>query len=112
MQAGLPAGWEGILRAQDDSITTDVPGQLTRLPASSALIVSVGGNDALGAMPLLERPARTVADGLHTLADLHDQFHANYQRMVRAVLQQACPTALCTMYYPRFPERQACNDWR
>jgi len=48
LQAGLPVGWEAILRAVDGAVTTDVPRQLQGLPQQSTLIVSVGGNDALG----------------------------------------------------------------
>ncbi len=55
VQAYLPAGWEGILRAVDGHVTTDVPQQLGGLPAHSYLIVSVGGNDALGYMDILNR---------------------------------------------------------
>ena len=48
LQAGLPVGWEAILRAVDGAVTTDVPRQLQGLPHQSTLMVSVGGNDALG----------------------------------------------------------------
>jgi hypothetical protein len=104
VQACLPAGWEGILRAVDGHVTTDVPQQLAGLPAHSYLIVSVGGNDALGYIDILNQRAQSTAEVLHMLADIHDKFHANYQQMLSAVLHQECPTALCTIYYPRFPD--------
>ncbi len=104
VQACLPAGWEGILRAVDGHVTTEVQQQLAGLPAQSYLIVSVGGNDALGHIDILNQRAHSTAEVLHTLADIHDQFHANYQQMLTAVLHQGCPTALCTIYYPRFPD--------
>ena len=75
VQACLPAGWEGILRAVDGHVATDVPQQLAGLPAHSYLIVSAGGNDALGYIDILNQRAHSTAEVLHILADIHDQFH-------------------------------------
>jgi lysophospholipase L1-like esterase len=101
----LPAEWQATLRAVDGSVTTDVARQLESLPSDADfLIVSVGGNDAISASSVLAREARSVAEALHLLADTADQFEYNYQTMLRAVLRRRLPTALCTVYNPRFPE--------
>lgn len=104
LRACLPTGWEAVLRAVDGHVTTDVPRQLQRLPDQSTLIISVGGNDALQRIDILERRAHSTAEVLNELADIRDQFAANYRAMLRAVLHQGCPTALCTIYYPCFPD--------
>src|SRR6266478_7651570 len=104
LRAGLPVGWEAILRAVDGTVTTDVPRQLQGLPQQSTLIVSVGGNDALGWSDILDQGVHAPAEALTMLADIRDQFAADYQAMLRAVLHQERPTALCTIYYPRFPD--------
>src|SRR2546428_5604138 len=80
VQACLPAGWEGILRAVDGHVTTEVQQQLAGLPAQSYLIVSVGGNDALGHIDILNRRVHSTAEVSHMLADITDQLHANYQK--------------------------------
>lgn len=101
----LPAGWRATLRAVDGSILRDVKNQLH--PASeedAILIVSAGGNDALGHVEILYEGARSFADVLARLAEIGDRFEHNYSTMLRAVLDQGRPTALCTIYYPRFPE--------
>ena len=58
----LPAGWTATLLA-DGSYTRDAHNQVRRLPAdASHLIVSVGGNDALGESGILALPAQSAAE--------------------------------------------------
>lgn len=95
----LPSGWQATLAAVDGHITTDVPGQLERVPdAASHLVVSVGGNDALGYAGILTAPAATVNQALLQLSEVQAEFRENYQGMLRAVLQRNLPTTLCTVY--------------
>ena len=61
----LPRGWRATLLAVDGAVAADVPSQLARLPADAThLVVSAGGNDALGAggcstSPDCRRPGRS-----------------------------------------------------
>src|SRR5438132_1237650 len=65
----LPAGWQATLKAVDGNVTTDVPRQLDHLPAgASHLVVSAGGNDALGQAGILMQPAQSVAESVDLLA--------------------------------------------
>jgi hypothetical protein len=83
----------------------DVPGQLRRLPADTThLVVSAGGNDALGSSDFLGAPARSTAEALAGLADIADEFERGYRAMLVEVLAYEVPTAICTIYYPRFPD--------
>jgi hypothetical protein len=103
----LPQGWKATLRAVDGSITRNVRSQLNGLALEDGyLIVSVGGNDALGAAGILQESARSTAEVLLKLADIQDDFQRDYQIMLDAVLARRLPTALCTIYYPRFPDSQ------
>jgi hypothetical protein len=104
LRAGLPVGWEAILRAVDGAVTTDVPRQLQGLPHQSTLMVSIGSNDALGWSDILDQRVHASAEALNMLADIRDQFAADYQEMLRAVLHEERLTALCIIYYPRFPD--------
>ena len=60
----LPSGWRATLNALDGAVIADLPQQLQKLPGdASHLVVSVGGNDALGDAGLLDRrmvPSRTT----------------------------------------------------
>ena len=101
----LPAGTGATLLAVDGSTTGDVYRQLRRLPGDAThLVLSVGGNDALGSSDFLGAPARSTAEALSGLADLGDGFERGYRPMLAEVLARGLPTAICTVYYPRFPE--------
>ena len=101
----LPHGSKATLRAVDGGTTGDVCEQLRHLPADAThLIVSAGGNDALGHIDFLGAPARSTAEALLRLADIAAEFERGYQGMLNAVLAQGLPTAICTIYYPRFPD--------
>ncbi len=92
-------GWKCSLLAIDGDVTTGVARQLGRLPEdASHLVVSVGGNDALGYVPLLQEQSASVAGALQLLAAARDRFDADYRAMLAAVLAQGLPTAVCTIY--------------
>jgi hypothetical protein len=95
------------LQAVDGSTTRDLPGQIANLPADAThLIVSCGGNDALRVSDFLGKPAVSVAEALLGLARLGREFEENYARGLAAVLGRGLPTAVCTIYDPRFSEPQ------
>ena len=101
----LPHGSKATLAAVDGSKTRDVRVQLRRLPADAThLIVSAGGNDALSSSNFLTTPARSTAEALLGLADIAEEFERGYLAMLAEVLARELPTAICTVYYPRFPE--------
>jgi lysophospholipase L1-like esterase len=101
----LPFGSRATLAAVDGSTIGDVHGQLRHLPADAThLLISVGGNDALSSSDFLTAPARSTAEVLLGLADIGDEFEHGYLAMLAEVLAHGLPTAICTIYYPRFPE--------
>lgn len=107
LQQRLPHGWTATLKAIDGSITRNVPSQLDGPTVEAGyLIISVGGNDALRAAGILQESARSTAEVLLKLADIQDEFERDYLMMLSAVLKRRLPTALCTIYYPRFPDLQ------
>jgi hypothetical protein len=101
----LSQGSKATLAAVDGSKIGDVRRQLRRVPADAThLVVSVGGNDALGSSDFLSAPARSAAEALSSLADIGDTFERGYLAMLTDVLAHELPTAICTIYYPRFPD--------
>jgi hypothetical protein len=101
----LPQGSKATLAAVDGGKIGDVRRQLRRVPADAThLVVSVGGNDALGSSDFLSAPARSAAEVLSSLADIGDTFERGYLAMLTDVLAHELPTAICTIYYPRFPD--------
>ncbi len=105
LPAMLPEGWDATLAALDGSRVQEVPGQLARLrrPATH-LVVSAGGNDALGFSDILEVPVADLGEAMLALAEAAEAFEVGYRAMLREVLHAAVPTAVCTVYWPRFPQ--------
>jgi hypothetical protein len=105
LQRVVPPGWQSTLLAVDGSITSGVERQLGRVPAGAThLVLSIGGNDALGYMGILEERAASATQVIGRLADIQDEFAARYAAMLRSVLGRGLPTILCTVYNPRFPD--------
>jgi lysophospholipase L1-like esterase len=101
----LPRGSEATLRAVDGGTTDNVREQLRHLPADAThLVVSAGGNDALGYIDFLGAPAQSTAEALLGLAEIAARFEGRYRDMLTEVLAYELPTAICTIYYPRFPD--------
>ena len=99
LRCALPAHWRATLAAVDGAVIDGVARQLGRVPADAThLVVSAGGNDALGHADLLERPARSSAQVLGWLADARDAFEARYRAMLAHVLARGLPTTVCTIY--------------
>jgi GDSL-like Lipase/Acylhydrolase family len=105
LREALPAGWGATLTAVDGAVTGHVRGQLGRMPTDAThLVVSAGGNDALWRQQVLEVRVQSVAQGLLGLAEVRDEFAHDYRDMLDAVLDRGLPTAVCTIYDPRFPD--------
>jgi lysophospholipase L1-like esterase len=104
----LPQGWRATLCAVDGAVIRGVERQLRETPDdASHLILSVGGNDALGHAWILREGARSVADVLERLSDIAERFEADYRATLDAVLARRLPAAVCTIYYPSFPDEAA-----
>jgi hypothetical protein len=101
----LPSGSKATLTAVDGSKIGDVHQQLQAVPdGATHLVLSVGGNDALSSSDFLGAPARSTAEALSGLADIGDEFERGYLAMLADVPGPRLPTAICTVYYPRFPD--------
>jgi hypothetical protein len=104
-RAKLPEGWKATLKAVDGSVVQNVSGQLRQLPEqASHLVVSVGGNDALHHVNILSEKAQSAAEVLNRLADVSESFQQQYHAMLQELLNYRLPTAVATVYYPRFPD--------
>lgn len=105
LRADLPQGWQSTLRAVDGAVTGGVARQLQGVPEDAThLVVSVGGNDALGYSGVIERRLGSMVEALESLAAIADEFEARYRAMLAGVLARRLPTALCTIYNPNYPD--------
>jgi hypothetical protein len=105
LQGALPTNWGATLMAVDGAVTADVKRQLSRLPQSAThLVISAGGNDALGHIGILDSAASSSAEVLDELARIQADFDTRYGSMLSEVLQHKLPTTLCTIYRGALPE--------
>jgi lysophospholipase L1-like esterase len=106
--ARLGTGSKVTLLAVDGHVTADVTRrQLERVPEDAThLVVSVGGNDALGHASILGERASSVAKAVDRLAQAQSSFARAYAEMVDAVAQRRVPTSVCTIYDANYPEPQ------
>ena len=102
LRDALPRDWEATLLAVDGAVITDVPRQLARMPRSATdIVLSVGGNDALGHVGLLDRRPRNAAEALGWFADAAAGFLERYRSLARRLAadkQEAQRVAVCTIY--------------
>jgi hypothetical protein len=99
LRQALPSGWLATLSAVDGHVTEDVAQQLKDLPADAThLVVSAGGNDALGESTILRESACTVGEALSLLHQVRTRFRRTYQAMLQALLAIGKPAAVCTVY--------------
>ena len=76
--------------------------QMDHEPKAMHIVISVGGNDALGEADVLDAPAHSVAEALQQLARIQDRFREDYANMLDATAQRNLPTAVCTVYDSRY----------
>jgi hypothetical protein len=99
VRGALPEGWRATLLAVDGDVTSGVARQLRSLPPDAThLVVSVGGNDALGYQHLLQRPVRGAAEALLAFSAAQQDFAQGYEAMIDAVAAAGLPLAVCTIY--------------
>jgi hypothetical protein len=99
LRHSLPKGWRATLLAVDGHMTEDVNNQLKDLPADAThLVVSAGGNDALGESSILDEAACTVGDALGLVHEIRIRFRRSYQTMLEALCAVGKPIAVCTVY--------------
>lgn len=105
LRGELPEGWEATLAAMDGATTDDMYIQYPRIPTGAThLVLSIGGNDALMNVDILERRASSAAEVLALLADIRDTFGVGYADVLRELRGRGLPLTLCTIYEGNFPD--------
>lgn len=100
VNAKFPPGWRASLLAVDGNLACDVVKQISRLPRSvTHLVLSVGGNDALGALALMYSPTpMPMMNALTMLAEVQLKFEAEYLEVIAALMATGKPLLICTIY--------------
>jgi hypothetical protein len=105
LQMKLPQNWNASLNAVDGNKVDNVYAQLGKLPKDAThLVLSIGGNNALSSIGILNEKVASSAEVFIKLANLREEFEQQYQKLLRSILSLGIPTAICTIYNPNYPE--------
>jgi hypothetical protein len=105
LTARLRDGWHATLLALDGSVTSDVTGQLRKIPKSAThLVISSGGNDALMQQSMLHEQVSTAGEAFFVLGSAVRHFEQDYRALLRAAVKTGLPTIVCTIYNGNFPD--------
>jgi hypothetical protein len=105
LRALLPRGLDARLLAIDGSTCRDLASQLDALPAeATGLVVSIGGNDALEHLDLLNAPVTSTAEALLAFDSRLTGFETDLREACRALHARNLPTLLCTIYEAAFED--------
>ena len=105
LRALLPTGARATLLAVDGAITRSLTEQVRGIPADSThLVVSIGGNDALNHLDLLDAPATSTADALRRFESAVSRFESDYRMAVQPVIDRGLPVTTCTIYNGAFED--------
>jgi len=98
VQQQLP-DWTVTLLAAGGATMAEIPAQLQRFPAGVDLaVLSVGGNDALEHVGLLQQPSKSSSDTLDALHRMVQEFAEKYDKVVPVLSRLAGRVLLCTIY--------------
>ena len=99
LNALVREGEEATLLAVDGDCLEDMPSQQGRIPDSAThIIVSIGGNDALGHADLLNAPVRTAGQGLAVMGGVVDDFAERYRALLGDLCRGFDWLQVCTIY--------------
>ncbi len=102
-----PTG-QATLLAMDGATTHLIPSQVHRLPEHATHIaLSVGGNDLLPVMSVLDEPFDSPVGILVQLEGFAEAFEQNYRSALAAVASCGLPSVVCLPYNGWFPEEPA-----
>ncbi len=95
----LLPGWTVQRLALDGAVMDHVPSQIEELGSRASMaVLSVGGNDAIEHIGILESRHTRSDELLRHLLRIADDFEAQYLTAARSVVAQADRTVLCTIY--------------
>lgn len=92
-------GWNAELLAVDGAITSDVSRQCAHVNKDiSQLIVSCGGNNALGFLDVFANKVSSMLEAMELLTAIKKEFQISYQQMLASIKALNIDFAVCTIY--------------
>ena len=106
LQSAIPTGWKSTCLAVDGAITYDIPEQLSAVPSDAThLILSIGGNDALGQIGIFDLRVKSCAEAMLALSSVVHKFEMAYKKVLDDCLKLKLPLVVCAIYNGCFPDQ-------
>ncbi|MBT8395657.1 MAG: SGNH/GDSL hydrolase family protein [Gemmatimonadetes bacterium] len=103
LRSGLQLGEEATLLAVDGHCVSDVQSQLRKVPnGASHFFLSIGGNDALDHVELLNRRVETAGQGLALMGRPVETFAEEYSTLLGHLREELPWLQVCTVYNGNF----------
>ena len=103
LERRMPEGWTAARLAVDGARVKGVAFQQSFVSDKTThLFISIGGNDSLDEIEVLDMPVTTSAETLLELGRRANEFEERYEAMLKGVFKLGIPTCVCTVYYPNF----------
>jgi hypothetical protein len=103
-----PLDWTFENRAIDGHVAENIEDQLlsSYVIKPCTFVLSVGGNDALGHLGMIQDPASDKSAGAVLMAfnNIRKDFRRSYINALDLILTHDQPLIICTIYNPKFPE--------
>ena len=97
----LGSSWTVELLARDGSTMADLPAQLDHVrSAPDVALLSIGGNDAVDHIGLLDPQTKSNLQILAQLQEVADAFGSRYRSTIAAVVPRVQRLIVCTIYEP------------
>jgi hypothetical protein len=104
----VPLGWTFENRAVDGHVAEDIEGQLLSHYVTNpcTFVLSVGGNNALGYLDVIQDPLSDKSAGAVLMAfhQIREDFRRVYADALDKILTHDQPLIVCTIYNPKYPE--------
>ena len=105
VQEQIPKDWQATLLAVDGSTTENVADQIREIPSNAShLLLSVGGNNALLRVEVLETPVNSSGEALILLSEVVREFEASYRKTLKQCPSLNLPLVVCTIYHGNFTD--------
>ncbi len=108
LQGILPPDYKATLLAVDGDITDDVYSQLDKLPTdTNYAFLSVGGNDALRIINVLNESIPTIGDAMSVFSEIRMDFSDKYKKLISTIHKKIDKLIICTIHdsIPDFEQR-------
>jgi hypothetical protein len=101
LEERLGPGWSATIKAVDGAKVEGVLQQLNKLPHDAThLVLSVGGNNALSHIDILNNRAGSVIEVLSDMAEVAEGFTQSYGALVCRLKDLQTNLTACTIYHP------------